>query len=531
MLRLFINQIGRSFRHHETFRHTRRLASSWSISGGGGDNDDKDEALFRDDLDLPGVTLDEIDKIMANEALQPLSEFYPKTDVKKGSIYKPMEGHQLMVIQPWVSYANFDENTGPDLQLEECVSLGNTIHNWHVVDKRIVFAHHVNRKHLLGPKAFEELKDTIMSISGVSAVFFGVECLSAIQLGTLERELKLAVYDRFTVVLNIFRQHARTKEARLQIALAELPYIKSHLREIHESTEYSSSSESMKLLVGGVGESYYHRRLNILKRREARLRMLLDEIRRQRDLTKRSRKKTDIPTVAIVGYTNSGKTSLIKYLTQDERLVPKDQLFATLDVSVHKGQLPSNKSVFYLDTVGFLSRIPTLLIEAFSTTLKDVQESDLIVHILDVTHPDHKLQYTTVIDALQSLKIPKQLFDSRVTVGNKADLLHPEADLKKLPKCDLSISATNGTNLRKLVEMLDTKLLSNLRRETFCIRVENGGKRYSWLRKFSTILEATVDETDGNYLICRVIMSPAATGRYYKQFGSDDVRREGEAVA
>lgn len=521
MLRQIINQT-RFVNYHKPFRLVQRFSTT--------DSGDRDESILRQDLGLPGINLDEIDTIMGDEILQPSHMHYPKLEVDKTVKTKPLEGHNIMVIQPWISYANFGEYTDPDLQLEECVSLCNTIHNWKVIDKKIVFANQLNRKHILGPRAFEELRDVIQGREGLSAVFFGVELLSAVQLRTLEKDLKMPVYDRFTVVLNIFRQHARTKEAKLQLALAEIPYVKSHLREIHESSECSSSVESLKMLVGGAGEKFYNSRLNILKKREARLKYLLNEIRRQRELTKKLRRKSNTPTVSVVGYTNCGKTSLIKYLTQDESLVPADQLFATLDVSVHAGQLPSCKTVFYLDTVGFISRIPLLLVEAFSVTLKDVQESDLIVHVLDSTHPDHRLQYATVIKALGSLKISKNLLETRLTIGNKADLLDPTQPKMNLPKCDLNVSVLKGTSMSELVEMIDRQLVTNLKHEVSVIRVENGGKKYSWLRKNTTIVECKADETDENYLICRVIMSPAATGRWYKQFGPDKFKKEDKNI-
>lgn len=506
-----------------------RLISDSTSHGSSGSDYLKGDNLLKQDLNLTGIHLDEIDHIMSDQALKPVNEYYPKLEVDPLRMTKPMEGHNVVVIQPWVNYANFSDFTDPELQLSECVSLANTIHNWNVIGKKIVFANKLNTRQLVGPKSFEDLKEHILSHQGVSAVLFGLECLSGVQLSTLERELKIPVYDRFTIVLNIFRQHARTKEAKIQLALAELPYIRSHLREIHESSEYSSSAQSLKTLVGGVGERFYHQRLNILKRRERTLRHYLDEIRKQRELTKKQRKKTDFPVVSIVGYTNSGKTSLIKYLTQDESLVPKDQLFATLDVTAHLGQLPSAKSVLFIDTVGFISRIPSLLIEAFSATLKEVQESDLIVHILDVTHPDHRLQHTTVMKALSSLKIPRELLESKLTVGNKVDLLEEGVSLEThfsdtgaLPNCDLTISIKRARNLDKLVQMMDQRLASNLKHEIKMIRVENGGKKYFWLRKNATILDCQVDATDGNYLICRASMSPPARGKWIKFFGTGD---------
>ena len=519
MLRQFFCRLGRT-----SYKSCRCFTRTYS-------SDRKDETRLRDDLKLRNLYLDDIDKIMSdNNPLEPVEKYYPNLDLDQTVKTRPQEGHNLVVIQPWVAYANFGEYTDPDLQLDECVSLGNTIHNWKVVDKRIVFANQLHRSNIVGKKAFGELKELIQSRQGVSAVFFGVELLSAIQLATLEKELKLAVYDRFTVVLNIFRQHARTKEAKLQLALAEIPYIRSHLREISQSTEYSSSASALKMLIGGEGEKFFHRRLTILKRREIKLKQLLADVAKQRELNKRQRKKSDIPVISVVGYTNSGKTTLIKYLTEDPDLVPKDQLFATLDVTTHVGQLPSSKTVFYVDTIGFLSRIPSLLIESFSATLKDVQESDLIIHVLDVSHPDHRLQYATVINSLEQLKVSKNLLETRLTIGNKVDLLldreEGQAAELSLPKCNLNISATKGTNLAELVQLISQQLMANIKYDRFLLRVENGGKKYAWLRRNSTVVSCEPDKTDGNYLFLNVIMSPATAGRWNKQFGGTEVINE-----
>lgn len=479
----------------------------------------KDELQLRNDLCLPGLKLDDLDKLMAEGSLEPMERYYPNLDIDRDEQSKPFNGHNLMVVQPWVSYANFGFDTDPDLQLEECVSLGNTIHNWKVLDKKIIFSNQLNRKHVFGPKSFGELKEYISSKTGISAVFFGVEVLSAMQLKSIEKELKMPVFDRFTVVLNIFRQHARTKEAKLQLALAEIPYIKSHLREIHESTEYSSSVESLKMLVGGSGESFYHRRLSILKRRESRLKALLEDLHRQREVSKRSRKRLHLPLISVVGYTNCGKTSLIKHLTADESMTPKNQLFATLDVTVHKGQLRSTKDVLYLDTVGFISRVPILLVAAFSSTLKDVQESDLIIHVLDVNHPDHRLQYSTVMKALTSLEVSKGLLATKINVGNKVDLLDPEDTRKELPKCDITTSVTKNINLDELADKIDAQLVKNLNHQELTLRVENGGEKYMWLLKNAALSQCLPDKQDANYLICKATMSPIARGRWQKQFG------------
>lgn len=490
-------------------------------------NSRKDEEYLRDDLALSGINLDDVDELMAGEEnrLTNSSRYYPNSNITQGLKSKPFHGHNVVVVQPWQTIANFDEYTDPDLQLAECVSLANTLPNWTVIGKKVIFARHVNKKEVFGRKAFDEFKDFVYSHDGVSALFIGMETLSGIQLSTLEQGLNLPVYDRFTMVLNIFRHHATTKEAKLQIALAELPYIRSHLREIHDSSDYSSSAESLKMLIGGAGEKFYHDRLNILNKRQNKLVSMLKDIRKQRDLTKKQRLKNKVPTVAVVGYTNSGKTSLIKYMTNDESVCPKDQLFATLDVTVHGCSLPSCNHVLMVDTVGFISRIPTLLIGAFSATLQDVQDSNLIVHVLDVTHPDHKLQYVTVLNALKSLNVSKKLIDTRITIGNKFDLI--QSDTKQIPqnmaKCDFYVSTTIGQNMSNFARELDRKLSDSLGLTQVRLRVDNGGPKYVWLQKNGSIMECKPDPADENLLICLVKLDKKSFGRWNKLYGQDDI--------
>lgn len=500
-------------------RAVRVLKRSLAISVS--TNSSQHERSLGNELNLTGISLDDIDEMMSDNDSS-MGIHYPKSEVGRSNRF-PNQGHNLVVVQPWSTYANFDEHTDPDLQLAECVSLGNTITNWQVIGKKIIFSRHLNKKQLFGEKGFEEFKDYIFSNEGVSAVFLGLEALSGLQLATLESQLKLPCYDRFTMVLNIFRYHAKTKEAKIQIALAELPYIRSHLREIHDSPDYSSSAESLKLLVGGLGEKFYHQRLSILKKRENKLRQLLVDLRKRRQTTLNSRASKKVPTVSVVGYTNSGKTSLIKYLTQDENLCPLDQLFATLDVTAHRGWLPSCKDVLFVDTVGFISRIPTLLIDAFSATLQDVAASQLIVHVVDVSHPDFRLQYSTVMDALRSLSISKKLLNTKVTVGNKIDRLHDEGKSKILKDCDVCVSVTAGTNMSYLVDIIDQGLTRNadLMEETF--RVKTGGHRYQWLKKNSTIVDCKIDDSDPNYLICGVRISQMMLGRWRKAFPSEEL--------
>jgi len=236
--------------------------------------------------------------------------------------------------------------------------------------------------------------------------------LSGTQRVELERELGIPVLDRYNVVLQIFHRHARTKEAKLQVALAELPYLRSRLRGDLYVENQMKHSRARK------GDDFFARRLEVLKERERGVRARLANLKDIRRLLRRGRESADLATVAVVGYTNCGKTSLIKALTASKTLKPKDKLFATLDVTVHETKMPeSGLKTLLVDTVGFISDIPTALVASFSATLEDALSAHVVVHVRDVAHPDTDDQERNVIATLRSLGMPEAKLDAMVTVG------------------------------------------------------------------------------------------------------------------
>ena len=164
----------------------------------------------------------------------------------------------------------------------------------------------------------------------------------------------------------------------------------------------------------------------------------------QRDLLRRRRKDLRFQTVAVVGYTNCGKTSLIKALTGDESMSPRDQLFATLDVTVHEAVMPSNLSALFVDTVGFISDIPTNLIASFSATLEDAATADVLIHVRDISNPDHEMQSNNVLGTLRRLGVPENKIDSMITLGNKIDLVAPTEWKVMRDRNLIPVSATEG---------------------------------------------------------------------------------------
>lgn len=200
-------------------------------------------------------------------------------------------------------------------------------------------------------------------------------------------------------------------------------------------------------------------RHQLLQDREVKLKKMLLKLEQNRDILRENRRKKQVPTVAVVGYTNCGKTTLIKALTHDESLIPKNVLFATLDVTVHKGRLPSNMNILYTDTIGFISNIPITLIQSFNSTLKDICTADLIIHVRDVSHPDQILQNETVNKTLNDINVPERLTKTLIEVCNKIDLVK-DPHIHKTDR-NILISATEGIGLDELKNLIEERLVQN----------------------------------------------------------------------
>ncbi|XP_073885605.1 putative GTP-binding protein 6 isoform X3 [Macaca fascicularis] len=264
----------------------------------------------------------------------------------------------------------------------------------------------------------------------------------------------------------------------------------------------------------GSGESFMQVQQRLLREKEAKIRKALDRLRKKRQLLRQQRTRREFPVVSVVGYTNCGKTTLIKALTGDAAIRPRDQLFATLDVTAHAGALPSRMTVLYVDSIGFLSQLPHGLIESFSATLEDVAHSDLIVHVRDVSHPEVELQKRSVLSTLHSLQLPAPLLDSMVEVHNKVDLVpgYRPTEPNAVP-----VSALLGHGLQELKAELDAAVLKATGRQILTLRVRLAGAQLSWLYKEATVQDVDVIPEDGAADVT-VIISDSAYGKFRKLF-------------
>ncbi|XP_072246156.1 putative GTP-binding protein 6 isoform X2 [Leuresthes tenuis] len=292
--------------------------------------------------------------------------------------------HRVFIVHPDVKWGSRKQHlTTAELMMAEAVGLVNTLDNWTVVDKITLSTKTPEKKRIFGKGNFQSLTERIRQTAGITVVFVNVERLSALSEREFEEAWGVKVLDRYAVVLHIFRCNARTKEAKLQISLAEVPLLRSRLKNEMVNLDQQGGGSRY---IGGSGETLYEVQQRQLKEREAKIRSALEKLRKKRHLLRSQRKHREFPIVSVLGYTNCGKTTLIKALTGDSGLQPRNQLFATLDVTIHAGQLPSRMTALYVDTIGFLSQLPHQLIDSFSATLEDIKHSLSVSRVRRAAH-------------------------------------------------------------------------------------------------------------------------------------------------
>ena len=347
--------------------------------------------------------------------------------------------------------------------------------------------------------------------------------LTAIQQRNLEDKLKRKVIDRTGLILEIFGERARTAEGRLQVELAHLDYQAGRL--VRSWTHLERQRGGFGFL-GGPGETQIEADRRMIRDRMARLRRELEQVRRTRGLHRQRRGKAPWPVVALVGYTNAGKSTLFNRLTGAD-VMAEDLLFATLDPTMRAIRLPGVEKAILSDTVGFISDLPTQLVAAFRATLEEVTAADVIVHVRDIANPDSVAQKAQVLDILGDLGIingeeSEDVPIPIVEVWNKWDLLAADQivdlDEERVRRGDENIiicSALTGYNCDTLLETLGALLAQDARLHHFTIPASDG-QRIAWLHAHGEVVsdEDGGEGEEGPLRRLSVRLTPRALGRY-----------------
>ncbi|HEK8703155.1 GTPase HflX [Clostridioides difficile] len=340
-----------------------------------------------------------------------------------------------------------------------------------VVGSLIQNKHSVDAAYYIGKGKVEEIRAYSDSLDATLVIFN--DELSGAQIRNIENVVGRKVIDRTTLILDIFAQRALSKEGKLQVELAQLKYRLPRL--------YGMGGEMSRTGAGigtrGPGEQ----KLEIDKRhilnKAADIRHELKEVKKNRETQRVKRLKSNIPIVALVGYTNAGKSTLLNELIkthkdyeQEKEVFVKDMLFATLDVTLRKALLPNKKEFLVVDTVGFVSKLPHDLVEAFKATLEEVQYADLILHVIDATNTSYELQKSTTEGVLKELGVNDK---KHILVYNKVDKL--ELDIYPKSQEDIVyISAKQGINMDKLLNMIEIALMENTYSVSLMLPYERG---------------------------------------------------------
>nr|WP_229682762.1 GTPase HflX [Siccirubricoccus deserti] len=336
--------------------------------------------------------------------------------------------------------------------------------------------------------------------------------LTPVQQRNLEREWHCKVIDRTGLILDIFGERARTREGALQVELAHLQYQRSRL--VRSWTHLGRQRGGFGFL-GGPGETQIEADRRLIDDRIVRLRHEIEDLRRTRGLHRAARQRMPAPVVALVGYTNAGKSTLFNALTGAETFA-ENQLFATLDPTMRGLDLPSGRKAILSDTVGFISALPTELVAAFRATLEEVAEADVILHVRDVAHPDSQAQRADVIAVLDGM-VRDGTLDAdwprrSLEVLNKADLLGGVARAGARPG-EIAVSALTGEGLPALRGAIDTRLSEGMVTAGYDIPVSSGAQ-LAWLYGHGEVI-GRQDTDDSIHVTVR--LSPDDRARFERQ--------------
>jgi GTP-binding protein HflX len=429
-----------------------------------------------------------------------------------------------------VAFAGDTRRRGEAARLEEAVGLAEAI-DLTVCEAEIVTLSNPRPATLIGSGRVDAVLEKIEAMTPKPGLVIVDASLSPVQHRNLEKAWDAKVLDRTALILEIFGARARTAEGRLQVDLAHLTYQKSRLVRSWTHLERQRGGRGF---LGGPGERQIESDRRAIQVKIDRLREKIEQVRRTRTLQREKRRKAPHPVVALVGYTNAGKSTLFNRLSKSD-VTARDQLFATLDPTMRAVDLPSGQRVILSDTVGFISDLPTQLVAAFRATLEEVLEADLILHVRDAAHEDTQAQRDDVIEVLSQLGIGPDDDWPVIEVMNKVDLLGEDdrfslaassrltldsAAMTVIDPVRIAVSAISGEGLGELVSQMDVVLTAD-RIAYSVMMASDSGAAIAWLHAHGDVREES--GSDGRTSIS-VRLSDKAKGQFQKLYPQADLR-------